>query len=165
MARQHYSKLYNIADGAFSKIVARASSYADILRECGIQYKGGNVNTVKRRISLLKLDDSHIPKGVGSNQHRKFEYRQVSKEEAMKEYFIDGKHQRATTIKRLVLRFGLLNYKCECGNDGSWNGNRLVLQLDHKDGNTENNKLLNLRFLCPNCHSQTKNFAGKNCKK
>lgn len=70
------------------------------------------------------------------------------------------------TLKTCILREGILAEKCSaCGNRGKWKGGRLVLQLDHTDGNTQNNKLSNLRLLCPNCHTQTPTFAGKNIGK
>lgn len=51
---------------------------------------------------------------------------------------------------------------CECCGIGSeYNGMPLVLQLDHIDGNSDNNAVENLRLLCPNCHSQTDTFAAK----
>lgn len=43
-----------------------------------------------------------------------------------------------------------------------WNGKPLMLQLDHIDGNHQNHVISNLRFICPNCHSQTETFSGKN---
>ena len=49
-----------------------------------------------------------------------------------------------------------------CGNNGTWNGKKLVLQLDHINGNNKDQRLMNLRFLCPNCHAQTDTFCGKN---
>lgn len=54
--------------------------------------------------------------------------------------------------------------KCsECSQENSWNNKPLMLQLDHIDGNSDNNDLSNLRLLCPNCHSQTETYgnAGK----
>ena len=51
---------------------------------------------------------------------------------------------------------------CEdCGQDSSWNNKPLVLQLDHMDGDSDNNFPSNIRLLCPNCHSQTENFGSK----
>lgn len=49
----------------------------------------------------------------------------------------------------------------ECGADDYHNGKPLVLQLHHVDGNRKNNRVENLQLLCPNCHSQTHNFAGR----
>ena len=61
--------------------------------------------------------------------------------------------------KYLIEKFG---EKCsECGQENSWNNKRLVLQLDHIDGNSDNNFPSNIRLLCPNCHSQTENFGSK----
>jgi endogenous inhibitor of DNA gyrase (YacG/DUF329 family) len=52
--------------------------------------------------------------------------------------------------------------KCEeCGQEGTWNNKPLVLQLDHIDGDSDNNFPSNIRLLCPNCHSQTENFGSK----
>jgi hypothetical protein len=52
--------------------------------------------------------------------------------------------------------------KCaECGIK-DWNGKELVLDLEHKDGNSENNREENLCCLCPNCHSQTPTYKAKN---
>jgi HNH endonuclease len=52
--------------------------------------------------------------------------------------------------------------KCsECGQEGTWNNKPLVLQLDHIDGDSDNNYPNNVRLLCPNCHTQTENFGSK----
>jgi len=48
-----------------------------------------------------------------------------------------------------------------CGNSGEWQGKPLTLQLDHANGRYDDNRLENLRWLCPNCHSQTETFAGR----
>jgi hypothetical protein len=63
-------------------------------------------------------------------------------------------------IKRFLIEtFGK---KCSvCGID-SWNGKDIVLELEHKDGNSENNSKENLCLICPNCHSQTETYKGKN---
>jgi 5-methylcytosine-specific restriction endonuclease McrA len=61
--------------------------------------------------------------------------------------------------KYLIEKFG---EQCsECGQEGTWNNSPLVLQLDHIDGDSDNNFLKNLRLLCPNCHTQTENFGSK----
>lgn len=68
-------------------------------------------------------------------------------------------------LKRRILASGLKKYECEeCGNSGEWNNKVLVLQLDHINGIYNDNRVENLRFLCPNCHSQTETFSGKNMR-
>lgn len=66
-------------------------------------------------------------------------------------------------LKNRLLKFGYLDNKCnECGISDTWNNRQLKLHLDHIDGNTRNNKKENIRLLCPNCHSQTDTYTGKN---
>ena len=69
-------------------------------------------------------------------------------------------HNSTPTLKKyLIEKFG---EKCsECGQEGTWNNRPLVLQLDHIDGDSDNNFPSNIRLLCPNCHSQTENFGSK----
>ena len=64
--------------------------------------------------------------------------------------------------KRLLAERNFMCEECGCGH--MWNGKSLSLELDHIDGNSSNNKLENLRILCPNCHSQTPTHRSKNIK-
>ena len=62
----------------------------------------------------------------------------------------------------MLIKQNLIPYLCQkCGNSGEWNGKILKLQIDHINGIYNDNRLVNLRFLCPNCHSQTETFSGK----
>ena len=68
-----------------------------------------------------------------------------------------------TALKERLIKEKILEYKCAiCGNEGIWNGNPLTLQLDHINGINNDHRIKNLRFLCPNCHSQTETFSGRN---
>ena len=52
--------------------------------------------------------------------------------------------------------------QCSCGNKGEWQDKKLTLDIDHINGNHRDHRLENLRFICPNCHSQTPSFRNKN---
>lgn len=64
-----------------------------------------------------------------------------------------------TLVNFLIDKHG--DFCFSCNQVGEWNGKKLRLQLDHIDGNSDNNALSNLRLLCPNCHSQTETFGAK----
>ena len=65
--------------------------------------------------------------------------------------------------KRLITE-GLKEHKCECCGITEWNGKPAPIELDHINGNHHDNRLENLRILCPNCHAQTDTYRGKNKK-
>lgn len=69
-------------------------------------------------------------------------------------------HYSSKTLKKYLIETrGNICSCCKLVN--SWCDKPLTLQLDHIDGNSDNNYLTNLRLLCPNCHSQTPNFGSK----
>lgn len=77
----------------------------------------------------------------------------------------DCKHTRHV-VKIAIIRDKLIPYQCSlCNLIDSWNDKPITLQLDHINGINNDNRLINLRFLCPNCHSQTETFCGANTKK
>lgn len=68
--------------------------------------------------------------------------------------------------RKIVLVEKLIPYVCQkCGCDGTWQGETITLELDHINGDGSDNRVENLRFLCPNCHSQTPTYRNRNRKK
>lgn len=65
-------------------------------------------------------------------------------------------------IKRRLILAGILENRCELCGISEWRGKPLSIQIDHINGVRDDNRLENLRMLCPNCHSQTDTFAGYN---
>ena len=75
----------------------------------------------------------------------------------------NSSYMNIRSLKNRLIKEKRLEYKCTmCGNIGIWNGQKLSLQLDHINGIHNDHRIENLRFLCPNCHSTTETYAGKN---
>lgn len=76
--------------------------------------------------------------------------------------FTENSYYSNELIKQRIVKDNLLDYRCnKCGID-EWQGETLVLDLDHINGNNRDHRLENLRYLCPNCHSQTDTYKGRN---
>lgn len=66
------------------------------------------------------------------------------------------------TLKKFIMKYNVIEYICcECGQGDSWKNKPITLDLHHINGNNKDNRVDNLVFLCPNCHTQTENYKGK----
>jgi Zn finger protein HypA/HybF involved in hydrogenase expression len=87
----------------------------------------------------------------------------VKKSYDLDEVFVENSPYPRGCVKRRIIKECILDYKCACcGIGDEWNNEKLVLHLDHINGTNNDHRLENLRFLCPNCHSQQDTYAGKN---
>ena len=159
--RKKRSPIWLLPENQFIELVKKSNRIRDVLGFFGLVCKGGNFYTAKARIAYLKLDTSHFASRTESSAIG----RRVS-EKAFRENWLvrDSKFSR-NAVKSNLLRLKLLPWKCfGCGNEGEWRGKKLSLQLEHRNGKSNDNRLENLGFLCPNCHSQTETYAGKSCR-
>jgi|APGre2960657444_1045066.scaffolds.fasta_scaffold28600_4 hypothetical protein len=78
------------------------------------------------------------------------------------EVFVNGKEWGSELLRKYLHHYKLKPYHCDICSLTEWNGQHITLELDHIDGVRDNNALNNLRWLCPNCHSQTPTFRGYN---
>jgi 5-methylcytosine-specific restriction endonuclease McrA len=155
--RKNKSIVWSISSEEFKDLVKKSSTIGQILRYFGLTNKGGNSNTVKRRVKHENIDMSHITLGKGSNKGKRFSPRKSDAE-----FFCENSTIKRGSIKQRIIRNNLIKYECsECGLGDMWNNKKIVLQLEHKNGIGNDNRLENLTFLCPNCHSQTDTFSGR----
>jgi len=83
----------------------------------------------------------------------------------LEDILIEGSTYSTEKLKTRLLKAGIFKEICNiCGVNSIWQGRRLVLQLDHINGVPNDHRIDNLRTLCPNCHSQTSTYCGRNKK-
>lgn len=156
----------NFSKEELESIVKRSESWSEICKCLGIYDKHDKyVPYLRRILDSLKIDYSFLD--IPSNKHKNLKNRHNKytkfKDE---EIFIKKSPVGISTIRRRYFSGKFSEYKCAiCGMEPFWNGKELILTLDHINGNTNNNELSNLRWICPNCDRQLPTYAGRNKKR
>jgi hypothetical protein len=141
--------------------ISLSRSWAEVLRRLD-RTGGGTQEILKRRAERLGLDVSHFL-GNGWNRGRRFGPKR-SPEEVLVLRDPDRVKESSYILRRALLAVGM-PYRCAvCRQPPEWNGEALILSIDHINGKTWDNRRENMRFLCPNCHSQTPTFGRKNMR-
>ena len=142
-----------ISDSKLLEVAKDSYSVCDAMLKLGLVPMGGNHKLYKRRFTALGVK-------FKTREHTTGRRREIS------DYLVlNGPEIAPLKLKKRLLREGIKQEICEVCNQGpNWNNKPLTLQLDHKDGNGRNNQLENLRIICPNCHTQTLTFSGRNRK-
>jgi len=139
--------------------VVGSITYAEILVKLGLVPRGGNYKTLKRRIRLLGIDTGHL-KGKQWNKGG-VGWPNMSKKSLESIMVLDSSYS-TFTLKNRLFKAGIFKKVCNCCGRDSWLGKPMPLELEHKNGNCWDHRIENLEIICPNCHSFTDTYRGKN---
>ena len=151
---------FNISKENAEKIIQKCYSIADFCRALGVEPRGGNYKTFHRYVKEYKLDTSHFTGQKSNICNKNNKHHEYSVEE-----YLQSNHIRGKVLIQKLVKEGIKERKCELCGLKEWQNQEIPLEVHHIDGNTFNNTLENIQLLCPNCHSLTENFRGKQNKK
>ncbi|MFI8187254.1 HNH endonuclease signature motif containing protein [Streptomyces sp. NPDC085946] len=138
--------------------VAASTTMCEVLRHLGLEVVGGHHTYISRRIRAYGIDTSHfrMPSRAGKPWRPRTPERLLVKQPEAEARRIPGDRLRwAMTALGVPERCAL------CGTEAVWRGHPLPLEVDHVDGDWRDNRIENLRFLCPNCHATTDTYRGR----
>lgn len=142
-------------------IVSESITISDVLRKIGLNVGAGNFKQFHKYKSKLNIDTSHF---IGCAHMKGKNFKVIQK--PLKELLIENSfYSKSNVLKRRIVEEGLLEYQCDRCGINKWNNESIVLELHHKNSINSDNRIENLQILCPNCHSQTRQFCGRGKRK
>ncbi|CAG7581552.1 hypothetical protein [Rhodococcus opacus] len=143
----------------FEQAVAESMSYAGVMRYLGLKPAGGTHAHLSRQIKKFGIDTTHFT-GSAHTKGKRARNR-MSWEEILVKRPPGSARVKPHLLCRALIEAGV-EYKCVlCGLGDDWCGLPLILHVDHIRGDPSDSRLEQVRFLCPNCHSQTATWAGR----
>lgn len=149
------------SDKDLKNAVKKSTSIRQVIKLLGLIEAGGNYTQIKQRISDLKIDINHFT-GKGWNKGGLFIPTPAA---PLSKILIKGSQVQSFKLKKRLFKEGIKKPSCEiCGWSKLSIDGRIPVELDHINGDKFDNRLENLRVLCPNCHSLQLTHRGKNRK-
>lgn len=155
----HFSS-HKFSDEMLASAVVQARNFTDLVKVLGAGRGGSSINYYKKRVRELGLDTSHF-QPYGHSRGKKFPGKRRMASDIFGLKSDDAPRTRGEMLRRALREVGV-EEKCDvCGLGPEWQGRPLVLQVDHVNGNSRDDRRENLRFLCPNCHTQTPTYGNR----
>lgn len=139
--------------------VKKSLAIAGVCRELNMKPCGGNYKTLHAKFKEWEIDTSHFT-GAAWNQGSSFT--PFGKTYALVDALVENSpYKSSTSLKRRLFKEGIKTKQCEKCGITKWNDEEITLELEHINGINTDNRIENLKILCPNCHSQTSTFRNK----
>lgn len=146
-----------IKDDKLQEIILDSTSISEVLRKINLKPAGANHIELTNYLKNSNFDTHTL---VG-RKIKRFDNTGIPKKKLSQQLSINST-RNSGMIRRRLISEGIKENRCElCGID-SWRGEDIICELHHINGDRSDNRLENLIMLCPNCHSQTSNFRGRN---
>lgn len=148
-------------ESQLKKTASESYSIRQVLKKIGLKEAGGNYTQIKKYLLLFNIDTSHF-RGKAWNKGLKGIGKPVL---SLKKILVKNSNFQSYKLKKRLFSAKLKPEHCEiCGWAEKTPDGRLPIELDHINGDRKDNRLVNLRILCPNCHSLQLTHRGKNIK-
>lgn len=152
----------SISNQTIIDLCTKFFSRQSVLLNLELNFSSSNIRWIDKKINELEINISHWT-GQG---HLKGKTHNWSSIIPLSEVLCENStYSNMKNLKKRLVKSELLEYKCNRCSISTWNNEQLALHLDHFNGIRTDNRLENLRLLCPNCHSQTDTYCGRNIGK
>ena len=149
-------KLHKYSLEQLKTAIETSTSMRQVLIKVNVVPYGGNYDVLRKALYHFNLDTSHF---VGQAWNKG---KMLDAKVSIEDYLSNKKPIQSFKLKNRLLKEKIFEARCFSCDSTEWLGEPIPLELDHIDGNNKDNRLLNLRLLCPNCHALTPTYRSKN---